>query len=66
MNKTLENILKIAGALLAVAALVFAVISYWDQISAFAQKVMGKLRNKCCPEYSYYAEEDADLNYFAD
>jgi len=66
MNKTLGNILKIVGALLTVGALVCVVISYWDQIFAFGQKVMTKLRKKCCPEYDYYDDEDEELSYFAD
>ena len=58
--KVARFVLKIVAASLVVAAMVCAIIAYWDKLVELGQSVCGKIKEKkecvCKSEYEDYAE----------
>ena len=57
MSDTVKLILKIAAAVLAVAAVAFPLITQWDKITAAVNNVAAKLKGKE-EEPEFYEEHD--------
>ena len=58
--KVARFVLKVVALSLTAAALICAIIAYWDKLVAFGQTLCGKVQEKkacvCKSEYDDYAE----------
>lgn len=57
--KTFGNILKIIGALAAIAAIIFVIVRYGEAIVAWFKATLAKLGISCGQEVTLYETEDA-------
>lgn len=56
--KTLGTILKIIGALAAIAAIIFVIIRYGEAIIAWLKRTLAKLGIPCCQEVTLYDTDE--------
>lgn len=67
MKKTISLMMKIVAAAMAAAAVICAVVAFWDQImdlfDNIADKIEEKRADKCCApeEYDDFADYDDSL-----
>lgn len=57
--KTFGTILKIIGALAAIAAIVFVIVRYGEAIVAWTKRTLAKLGVPGCQEVTLYETEEA-------